>query len=121
MTSIQYDTFNALKARMKAKFPVLLQGYLKDSQSYLSTIESAIPANDLQALIGAAHSLKSASGLLGITQVHKAAETLEYAGKELADQTPATCESLLPHYEVLHGYVLDVQDELHSELNQADD
>ncbi len=119
MNMIDYETFNKLKDRMKAKFPILLQGYLKDSKSYLATIEMNLPDGDLGALIEAAHSMKSASGLLGIVQVHKTAETLEYSGKDLQEAGTANYESLRSYYEGLQNAFSEVEGDLLTELSKA--
>lgn len=116
MSAIDYATFNTLKERMKAKFPVLLEGYLRDAGGYLETIRSNIPGGDLKTIIGEAHSFKSASGLLGLSGVHKAAEALEYAGKDLQERGAVSYEKLVPHYEALKTAFTEVEGEIRSEL-----
>lgn len=116
MSIMDYETFNKLKERMKAKFPTLLEGYLQNSKNYLAIIDTNLPNGDLNALIEAAHSMKSASGLLGILNVHKAAETLEYAGKNLLETSPANFEKLRPDYEILQSAFSEVEGDLQSEL-----
>jgi HPt (histidine-containing phosphotransfer) domain-containing protein len=118
MSKIDYDTFNKLKERMKAKFPTLLEGYLRDSKSYLATIEGNLSDGDLGALIDASHSMKSASGLVGIMHAHNAAETLEYAGKALQEGDFASHESLRSNYEALQNAFFEIEDELQNELSK---
>lgn len=116
---INYDTFNTLKERMKTKFPVLLEGYLRDSKSYLVTIETNLPEGDINAVINAAHSLKSASGLLGINHVHKAAEALEYAGKDLLESGAQQYGDLNLHSTALQSAFSAVEGDLRNELSRA--
>jgi HPt (histidine-containing phosphotransfer) domain-containing protein len=116
---IDYGTFNKLKDRMQTKFPILLEGYLNDSRKYLSTVETNLPDGDLSAVIEATHSMKSASGLLGILQVHEAAETLEYAGKDMSQQGAANTDILRSYYDTLRSAFTNVEDVLEDELNKV--
>lgn len=81
MENISIDTFTHIKERMAAKFPALIDGYIKSGNGYISRINDGISADSKADLIDAAHSLKSASGLLGLVAVYNASETLEYAIK----------------------------------------
>jgi HPt (histidine-containing phosphotransfer) domain-containing protein len=119
MTVIDTAVFEKLKTRMKAKFPVLLEGYLRDAKTYLETIERNLPAGDLTELIGAAHSLKSASGLLGVTGVQEAALKVEYGGKDIQQAGEQNGESLRPHYETLRTRFAEAETELAVELEKA--
>lgn len=117
MENIDYATFNKLKERMKNKFPVLLNGYIQDAKKYIETAQNNIPNGDIKQAVEAVHSLKSSSGLLGIVQVHKAAETLEYAGKDLLEKGENNAQSLQPITEYLHTAFSNVEPELQKELN----
>tara|TARA_B100001989_G_C24550033_1_gene473763 strand:+ start:2126 stop:2488 length:363 start_codon:yes stop_codon:yes gene_type:complete len=119
MEKIDFDTFNKIKERMKAKFPVLLEGYIKDCKGYLATIEINIPDGDLKGLIEATHSMKSASGLLGVVHVHKAAETLEYAGKDMLENPSGNFESLRQYFIGLQDSFSSVEADLRTELSKV--
>ena len=120
MAKIEYETFNKLKDRMKAKFPVLLEGFLRDANNYLVTIDAGLSGDDLAPAIDAAHSLKSASGLLGLTEVHKAAETLEYQAKEKQDAGQhGADDQLRASSAALRAAFADVEDDLQDELAKA--
>lgn len=119
MEKIDYGTFNVLKERMKAKFPVLLEGYIKDAHGYIETINTSMPANEVTPIIEAAHTFKSSSGLLGLMILHKSAETLEYAAKELKEQGTSDCGSLAPLCEALRTAFSDVEAILDAELHAA--
>lgn len=82
------------------------------------SIEANLPNGDVGELIGAAHSLKSASGLLGVLHVHHYAETLEYAGKGLQDQGLQSYASLVPLYEALQNAFSAVESDLRVELEK---
>lgn len=84
MTSIDQDIFNSLKERMKQKFPILLSTYLQDAEKYIEEIHAHVSA-DINPLIHAAHSLKSASGILGLTQMQKLSEQIEHEGNAIQD------------------------------------
>lgn len=101
MTLINRHTYEALKRQMGEQFPKLLEGYLGNGRQYLANIEANLNGDDLSALIEAAHNLKSSSGLMGAVQVHQCAETLEYAAKNIADNTAPDIHPLREHYEAL--------------------
>ncbi len=119
MVEIDRDVFDSLKERMKAKFPVLLEGYIRDAKAYLVTIETNLPDGSLTDVIGSAHSLKSASGLLGIMQVHTHAERLEYAAKALQDDGAARFHSLDSLCAALQSSFSEVEGDLRTELERV--
>jgi len=118
LDAIDRDIFDALKIRMKGKFSVLLGGYLRDAKAYLVNIETNIPDGDCDAIIEAAHCLKSASALLGVTQVSQSAETLEYAAKHALEEKFKNLSILIAHHEDVQGKFSAVQDELEKELSR---
>ncbi len=118
MSKIDYDTFNKLKERMKAKFSVLLEGFLRDAKNYVATIHTNIPDGDLNQIIESAHSLKSASGLLGLTHVHAHAETLEYKGKDMLKTGAEKLHDLQSSFYELQNAFYDVEGDLLIELEK---
>lgn len=119
MENIDYNTFNVLKERMKAKFAILLEGYLQDAHGYIEAIDAALPNNDITAIIEAAHTFKSSSGLLGLMVVHKNAETLEYAAKDLQEQGSTDSSSLAAMSDALKTAFSDIEEILQQELQAA--
>ena len=119
MSDIDFHTFNKIKERMKSKFPILLGGYLSDAKKYQDRIRANIPSGDINDLIEAVHSFKSASGLLGLINVHLAAQTLEYAGKGLKEKGESNFESLGALYDELNNAFSTVEDILNSELDKS--
>lgn len=116
--TINRETFNKLKDRMGEKFPILLNGYITDARTYIVTIGTNLPEGDIDEVIGAAHSLKSSSGLLGIAQVSAGAETLEYAAKDHKEQNPPHHHNLIPPYEELQNMFSEVESDLTTELER---
>lgn len=104
---------------MKAKFPILLEGYLRDAKTYIVTIETNIPTGNLPDLIDAAHSLKSSSGLLGIVYVSKEAERIEYEAKKAQDSGENNVQRIRKHYEDLQAAFSAVEGVLLLELEKA--
>ncbi len=119
MDQIESETFNNLKERMKAKFSILLEGYLRDAKTYLVGIESNLPSGDIKEIIGSAHSLKSASGLLGLKYVHDYAEKIEYAAKGLQENNSNNLESLRKDYEGLQESFSSIEGYLLTEMEKA--
>ena len=118
MNKIDPETFSKIKERMNSKFPILLEGYLRDAKAYLVTIETNMPDGSLADLVEAAHSLKSASGLLGVLHVHKLAETLEYEGKDLQKENATHFGNLESVFKNLQNAFSEVESDLKVELNK---
>lgn len=120
MSKIDKETFEKLKFRMKAKFPILLEGYLNDAKSYIATIDTnLLPGGELSQIVEASHSLKSASGLLGIVDVHVEAEKVEYTGKSQIDSGQNNIAAVQPHIEHLKNAFSAVESDLKIELEKA--
>ncbi|MGH1352074.1 MAG: Hpt domain-containing protein [Methyloligellaceae bacterium] len=117
MTNIDKAVFDKLKERMKGKFPVLLGGYLRDAKAYLNTIDTNLDGGDIAEIIGSSHSLKSASGLLGIGKVHDEAKNVEYLAKDMVEAGTNTLESLKPACAELANAFASVEGELQKELD----
>lgn len=118
MEIIDYDTFNKLKERMKAKFPILLEGFMRDAKGYFAAISTNIPDGDLSQVIEASHSLKSASGLLGLKLVHAHAEKLEYKAKDMKEQGISTLHELQHLFDEVQNAFSDVEGHLLMELKK---
>ena len=112
MKQIDETIFTTLKERMGHKFPILLSGYLRDAQKYLVTIETNLPNGDLDQIVHASHSLKSSSALLGIEQVSKTSEKIEYEAKTMADNNQSDFTQLSSSYSDLQNAFSHVQTEL---------
>ncbi len=59
----------------------LVDTFLADSAGQVDAIEAAVAANDAEALVRPAHTLKSSSATLGATTLSTTARTLEMAGR----------------------------------------
>lgn len=59
----------------------LIEAYLVDSAEQLEAIEAALDAEDAEALVLPAHTLKSSSATVGAMNVSALARTLEMAGR----------------------------------------
>lgn len=119
MNQVDYEVFNTLKNKMKAKFPILLEGFLRDARTYIVTIETNLPDGRLQDILEASHSLKSASGLLGLVHVQSVAEDIEYSAKTMMENGEDNLVSLISKHEKLQSAFSDVVDFLDSESKKA--
>jgi HPt (histidine-containing phosphotransfer) domain-containing protein len=59
----------------------LIEAFLSDSGAQLDAIESALKADDAEALVRPAHTLKSSSATVGAMELSAAARALEMAGR----------------------------------------
>jgi len=104
---------------MKVKFPILLEGYLRDAKQYLATIDTHLSDGDIDQVIGAAHSFKSSSGLLGIVGVSEIANKIEYDAKAMKDAGGNDLEKLRPDFDALQNSFSSAEDDLRIELSKA--
>jgi HPt (histidine-containing phosphotransfer) domain-containing protein len=75
----------------------LIDAYVTDSAGQLEAIEEALAADDAEALVRPAHTLKSSSATVGAMDLSSLARTLEMAGRSgsLGDtETRAAAEGL---------------------------
>ena len=68
----------------------LIEAYLADSAGQLAAIEAALAADDAEALVRPAHTLKSSSATVGAMDLSALARTLEMAGRAGALDDPET-------------------------------
>lgn len=61
----------------KEEYVELIDLYIETGKSDLAKLQSAIAAGDVEEAAGAAHSLKGASGNLGLTELYEAAKNIE--------------------------------------------
>lgn len=118
MSGVDSTIFNQIKDRMKKKFPMLLEVFLTDSKSYLDVITTNIESGNIDEVIGAAHSLKSSSGLLGLLEVQKASASMEHAAKELQSSGSGDISSLKALGDQMNMAFDAVKDELYGELEK---
>jgi HPt (histidine-containing phosphotransfer) domain-containing protein len=119
MSTIDKDIFLKLKERMKEKFPMLLEIYLRDTEKYLTCIDTNVPDGDVDEVINAAHSLKSASGLLGAVDLSQRAGKMEYAAISCKENNQANLESLRPDCNAMRSSFSAIEGDLRAELNNA--
>jgi HPt (histidine-containing phosphotransfer) domain-containing protein len=59
----------------------LIEAFLSDSDAQLDAIEAALKADDAEALVRPAHTLKSSSATVGAMELSAVARALEMAGR----------------------------------------
>ena len=119
MSTINYEVFNTLKTRMKDKFPKLIEHFLSDSKKYLATISMGMSESHLDQVINAAHSLKSGSGLLGLSEVSMLSESLEYKSKDLHETKQGSMNELEHLSRQIQTAFSAVEGDLRAELDRA--
>jgi HPt (histidine-containing phosphotransfer) domain-containing protein len=80
----------------------LVDAFVTDSAGQVDAIDAAIAANDADALVRPAHTLKSSSATLGATQLSATARTLELAGRSgslEADETRTAASAVRSEWE----------------------
>lgn len=84
-----------LREVMGNEFDNLVQMFLADAARYIAALEEAASANDLERMIGPAHTLKSSSANLGAMAVSAAARRIETAAREGVLPRPAVAVAVL--------------------------
>lgn len=118
MSGVDSTVFNQIKERMKNKFPMLLEVFLTDSKVYLETISANIESGNVDEVIGASHSLKSSSGLLGLVDVQKSSANMEHTAKELQSSGDTDLSKLKPISDEMNMAFDAVKDGLYGELEK---
>ena len=97
---IDRDALDQLKDFIGDKFAHIVETYLKNSEMYVGTIQTAMQSNDAQAVADAAHPLKSSSGNVGLQALHELCENIEHtanmvvSGEEQMDRLNALVEKI---------------------------
>lgn len=84
---IDNDAFIQVKELMGDKFPGLVETYLRSNREHVENIQKGFEAGDAQAVVDAAHPMKSASGNMGLKAVSATAQAIEVAAKDIVDGT----------------------------------
>ncbi|MBI1274328.1 MAG: response regulator [Alphaproteobacteria bacterium] len=82
---INADTLAEARAMLGAKLSTVITYYLEDTENYLGRIEEALAANDPEAVILPAHSVKSSSHQLGAMELCELARRAEASARDLVD------------------------------------
>jgi HPt (histidine-containing phosphotransfer) domain-containing protein len=80
----------------------LVDTYVADSAGQVDAVEAAVAANDADALVRPAHTLKSSSATVGAAQLSATARTLEMAGRSGAlegEETQRAASALRGEWE----------------------
>ena len=78
------EIISEAKDMMKSKFPTMISYFLEDSTMYVTQVEEAFAANDVEALVPPAHTLKSSSRQMGAILLSDIAKDIELAAREVA-------------------------------------
>ena len=100
MHSSKNPQLDALKDRMGARVIAILEGYKTSSVDYLNVLSS--PSSSKNDMIEAAHSLKSSSAILGLSDVNETCEKLERTLIDAQENELESIRSLVLDLDVLH-------------------
>ena len=76
------DIIEEAKAMMKAKFPTMVQYYLEDAETYLTSIREGIAENSVEKVVAPAHTIKSSSKQMGATLLAEVAKEMEHLARD---------------------------------------
>jgi len=82
ITAMDMNELEGVKAKLKNRFSVLVNGYLEDAVKYLKGIEDGLENSDLNTVATNAHPLKSSSAALGLSGLSDIARAIEETAKE---------------------------------------
>jgi HPt (histidine-containing phosphotransfer) domain-containing protein len=79
---IDYDIFDMYKEVMAEKFASSIQLFSEDTRRLIDKLMECHKANNLQSMAAVAHTLKSASAVLGLSALSDMARSLEDAARD---------------------------------------
>jgi signal transduction histidine kinase/DNA-binding response OmpR family regulator/HPt (histidine-containing phosphotransfer) domain-containing protein len=89
------EVVEELRAVMGNEYLSLLRLFLEDAPKHVQALETAAAANDMAALVGPAHTLKSASANLGAMALSAAAKRIELGARQGVLPRPAVAVAVL--------------------------
>ncbi|MBS0461799.1 MAG: response regulator [Proteobacteria bacterium] len=96
--ALEAEIVEDLWSAMGDSFRDLVNVYLEDAPVHLGKLDAAVASNDVGALVGPAHALKSSSANLGAMQVSAAAKHVEHGARNGTLTQPQVAVKVL-HYE----------------------
>lgn len=75
--ALDFEMVNEAREVMQDKFPLMVEYFLEDANSYLATVETAITKQDLDTIRTAVHTMKSSSRQLGAIKLSALANEME--------------------------------------------
>lgn len=113
------DVLQEAQQVLKNRFPMVLQGYLDDTQGYIDQIAVAIEKNDYQMVFRQAHPLKASSEALGIVRLAKIARALEHAARMTVKEEKSDVENAQQMLESLRQTYISIRPLLLQLLKQS--
>ena len=89
------EVVEELRAVMGNEYLSLIRLFLEDAPKHVQALEAAAAANDMAALVGPAHTLKSASANLGAMALSAAAKRIELGARQSVLPRPAVAVAVL--------------------------
>lgn len=89
------DVVEELRAVMGNEYLSLIRLFLEDAPKHVAALEAAATANNMAALVGPAHTLKSASANLGAMALSAAAKRIELGARQGVLPRPAVAVAVL--------------------------
>lgn len=83
---INEDEFNAVRSSIGEKVMLMLEYYIEDTELYLEQIMDGYNNGDFQAILSAAHTLKSSSRQIGAVRLGQISSDIEEDGKALLEK-----------------------------------
>ena len=82
------------KTILKGKYDAMVEVYIENSRERIAEITNALEANDIEAIIRPAHTLKSTSQQMGAYMLAEMAREIEYTAKTILNTQSQQTESL---------------------------
>ena len=68
---------------MQDKFPLMVEYFLEDAATYISSIDEGLAANEAEKVQSTAHTIKSSANQLGADKMSDAAKQIEYLARDI--------------------------------------
>lgn len=85
-TILDMQAFQEAKDMMKAKFPIMLQYFLEDTETYIASIHEGLALVNASKIVSPAHTIKSSSKQMGAIAMSEIAKAMEMLAREQSDR-----------------------------------
>ncbi len=91
------NTIKEAEQLLKGKFPQIVEGYLDDTDEYITNLENAYLMSDWLKIVQNAHPLKASSEAMGVIPVYKGARILEHSARKAVQEggTPENAQMII--------------------------
>lgn len=113
---LDVDAVQEAKAIMKAKFPIMVQYFIEDSETYIANIREGVAQSSVEKIVSPAHTLKSSARQIGAVYMSDLAKEIETIARAQCEVGQGNMAPFIEKLSQLEASFLEVQKALHQEI-----